>query len=134
MIKDREQYTMGYGPAATGLMAMRSAQSHAGFFLPHLKPGMKVLDCGCGPGTITLGFAEVVAPGTAVGTDIEESQVASQLRMLPAPPLECAFEEYSLWCSLNQPPSCDLPVCTTRDLKEPDRGCKRLIVFLNRAA
>ena len=75
MTKDREQYTMGYGPAATTLMSMRSAESHAGFFLPHLKPGMKVLDCGCGPGTVTLGFAEVVAPGTAVGTDIEESQV-----------------------------------------------------------
>ena len=76
MTKDREQYTMGYGPAATALMAMRSAQSHAGFFIPHLKTGMNVLDCGCGPGTITLGFAELVAPGKVVGTDIEESQVA----------------------------------------------------------
>lgn len=76
MSKDREQYTMGYGPAAVGLMAMRSAQSHAGFFLPHLKTGMSVLDCGCGPGTVTLGFAELVAPGSVVGSDIEESQVA----------------------------------------------------------
>jgi ubiquinone/menaquinone biosynthesis C-methylase UbiE len=76
MTKDREQYTMGYGPAATALMARRSAQNHAGFFLPHLKAGMNVLDCGCGPGTITLGFAEIVDPGTVVGTDIEESQVA----------------------------------------------------------
>ena len=76
MSKDREQYTMGYGPAAVGLMATRSAQSHAGFFLSHLKTGMSVLDCGCGPGTVTLGFAELVAPGQVVGTDIEESQVA----------------------------------------------------------
>lgn len=36
---------------------------------------MSVLDCGCGPGTITAGFAEVVAPGQVVGTDVEESQV-----------------------------------------------------------
>jgi ubiquinone/menaquinone biosynthesis C-methylase UbiE len=76
MTKDREQYTMGYGPAATALMARRSAQSHAGFFLPHLEAGMNVLDCGCGPGTITLGFAEIVVPGKVVGTDIEASQVA----------------------------------------------------------
>jgi SAM-dependent methyltransferase len=74
--KDREQYTMGYGPAATAIMAVRTAQSHAGFFLARLKPGMHVLDCGCGPGTITIGFAELVAPAQVIGTEIEESQVA----------------------------------------------------------
>jgi ubiquinone/menaquinone biosynthesis C-methylase UbiE len=37
---------------------------------------MRLLDCGCGPGTITLGLAEVVAPGQAVGIDIETSQIA----------------------------------------------------------
>ena len=67
---------MGYGPAATALMSTRNAQSHAGFFLPHLKAGMNVLECGCGPGTVTIGFAELVAPGQVVGTDIEASQVA----------------------------------------------------------
>lgn len=74
--QDREQYTMGYGPAATAMMARRTAQSHAAFFLPHLEPGMSVLDCGCGPGTMTLGFAELVSPGQVVGIEIEESQVA----------------------------------------------------------
>src|SRR5258708_3853107 len=67
---------MGYGPAATAIMAERTAQSHAVFFLPHLKSGMRLLDCGCGPGTITLGFAELVAPGQVVGTEIEETHVA----------------------------------------------------------
>lgn len=76
MIKEREQYTMGYGPAATAIMAERTAQSHAAFFLKHLKPGMSLLDCGCGPGTITLGFAELVAPGKVIGTEIEASHVA----------------------------------------------------------
>lgn len=76
MTEQREHYTMGYGPAATAMMAVRTAQSHAAFLLPHLKQGMSVLDCGCGPGTITLGFADVVAPGQVVGTEIEDSQVA----------------------------------------------------------
>ncbi len=76
MTSKREQYTMGYGRAATNIMAMRTAESHAAFFLDRLKPGMKLLDCGCGPGTITLGFAGLVAPGWAVGTEIEASQVA----------------------------------------------------------
>lgn len=67
---------MGYGPAATAIMAERTAQNHAAFFLSYLKPGMNVLDCGCGPGTITVGFAELVAPGEVVGTEIEEAHVA----------------------------------------------------------
>lgn len=75
MNNEREQYTMGYGPAATAIMSMRTAQSHAGFFTQHLKPGMTVLDCGCGPGTITIGFAETVAPSEVVGTEIEEAHV-----------------------------------------------------------
>jgi ubiquinone/menaquinone biosynthesis C-methylase UbiE len=76
MTNQREQYTMGYGPAATAIMAQRTAQSHAAFFLPQLKPGMNVLDCGCGPGTITAGLAELVAPGEVVGTEIEAAHVA----------------------------------------------------------
>ncbi|HEY5404151.1 MAG TPA: methyltransferase domain-containing protein, partial [Pyrinomonadaceae bacterium] len=76
MTNQREQYTMGYGQAATSIMSMRTAQNHAAFFLPYLKPGMKMLDCGCGPGTITVGFGEAVAPGEVVGTELEETQIA----------------------------------------------------------
>jgi SAM-dependent methyltransferase len=36
---------------------------------------MRVLDCGCGPGGVTLGLTEAVAPGDVVGVDIEPSQV-----------------------------------------------------------
>jgi cyclopropane fatty-acyl-phospholipid synthase-like methyltransferase len=43
--------------------AERTAQSHAAFLLPHLRPGMDLLDLGCGPGSITLGLAAAVAPG-----------------------------------------------------------------------
>lgn len=41
------------------------------FFANHLKPGMRLLDCGCGPGALTLGFAALVRPGETVGIDID---------------------------------------------------------------
>jgi ubiquinone/menaquinone biosynthesis C-methylase UbiE len=57
-------------------MAHRTAESHAGFLLPHLRPGMRLLDCGCGPGTITEGLAAAVAPGPTVGVDADPSEAA----------------------------------------------------------
>jgi ubiquinone/menaquinone biosynthesis C-methylase UbiE len=36
---------------------------------------MSLLDCGCGPGTITIGLAQAVTPGQVVGIDIEPSLV-----------------------------------------------------------
>ena len=53
----------------------RTASVDAAFLLPHLRSGMRVLDVGCGPGTITLGLAQSVAPGEVVGVDLQESMV-----------------------------------------------------------
>ena len=53
----------------------RTASVDAAFLLPHLRSGMRVLDVGCGPGTITLGLAESVAPGEVVGVDLQEHMV-----------------------------------------------------------
>ena len=70
-----ETYVHGYNAAFTQMLAQRSAAREASFLLPHLRPGMRVLDCGCGPGSITLDLAALVAPGEVVGIDREASQI-----------------------------------------------------------
>ena len=72
---ERETYTVGYTDLAIRYMKRRYAARDAAFLLPHLKPGMTLLDCGCGPGTITIGLAEAVAPGHVVGVDLNAGQV-----------------------------------------------------------
>jgi len=57
------------------ILSARTASKEAAFLLPHLQPGMTLLDCGCGPGTITIGLAEVVAPGRVVGIDLDEERI-----------------------------------------------------------
>jgi ubiquinone/menaquinone biosynthesis C-methylase UbiE len=70
-----EIYTPGYTRTVLDIYSRRTLQSHGAFFIPYLRPGMAVLDCGCGPGSITLGIAERVGHGTVIGVDINESQV-----------------------------------------------------------
>ncbi len=53
----------------------RDAVQVADFLVPHLSEGQSLLDCGCGPGPLTLGFAEIVAPGRVVGIDIEPTMI-----------------------------------------------------------
>lgn len=67
----------GYSEWTRKWMAQRTAAGELPFLLPHLRSGLSVVDCGCGPGSITADIAAMVAPGRAVGVDIEQSQVAA---------------------------------------------------------
>jgi SAM-dependent methyltransferase len=56
--------------------AARSTWREAAFFIPHLRPNMNLLDVGSGPGTITIGLAEVLHEGDVVGLELNPEQVA----------------------------------------------------------
>ena len=71
-----EIYTPGHSKDVADFMARRTLASHGAFFVPHLRPGVSLLDCGCGPGSITLGIAARVDPGEVVGIDFAPDQIA----------------------------------------------------------
>lgn len=62
-------YTHGHGSAVLRSHRSRTAWNSAGYLLDRLRPGLALLDVGCGPGTITADLAEIVAPGRVVAID-----------------------------------------------------------------
>ncbi|KAF2017451.1 S-adenosyl-L-methionine-dependent methyltransferase [Aaosphaeria arxii CBS 175.79] len=65
-------YTQSWHPAVTASHAARTAEVEGSFVLPHLQPSHNILDIGCGPGTITYGFAPYVPDGRVTGIDLNQ--------------------------------------------------------------
>ena len=68
-----ERYTHGHHEAVLSSHRARTAENSAAYLLPHLEPGQRLLDVGCGPGTITADLAARVAPGEVVALEREAS-------------------------------------------------------------
>ena len=62
-------YTHGHPENVLRSYGRRTAENSAAYLLPHVQPGMDLLDVGCGPGSITIELASLVAPGRTVGID-----------------------------------------------------------------
>jgi ubiquinone/menaquinone biosynthesis C-methylase UbiE len=93
-----EKYTHGHAPATVRQHAQRTAEEAAAFLLPELRPGMRLLDVGCGPGSITRGLAERLASGQVVGLDLSRETLAAARQDAAARGLEnIRYEEGSVY-------------------------------------
>ncbi|CAG8981985.1 hypothetical protein HYALB_00004851 [Hymenoscyphus albidus] len=65
----------------------RTAQVCADYLIPHIKPDSKILDVGCGPGSITRDLANLAPSGTTVGVDYFSTVVSQARASYPLPNL-----------------------------------------------
>ncbi|WP_430646423.1 methyltransferase domain-containing protein [Agromyces sp. GXS1127] len=72
----RDAYMHGHHESVLRVHEWRTVDNSAAYLAPHLREGMRVLDIGSGPGTITLDLGRRVRPGVVVGVDSSPDVVA----------------------------------------------------------
>jgi ubiquinone/menaquinone biosynthesis C-methylase UbiE len=71
-----DTYIHGHSDSVLRSHRWRTAANSAAYLLPHLADGMRLLDVGCGPGTLTVDLARHVGPaGHVVGVDVSTSVI-----------------------------------------------------------
>ncbi len=76
----RDTYTHGHHDSVLRSHRWRTAENSAGYLLPHLQPGMTLLDVGCGPGNISADLASRLSGGTVIGIDAS-TQIIDQANL-----------------------------------------------------
>lgn len=65
----RGAYLHGHHESVLRSHTWRTVANSAAYLVPELRAGQRLLDVGCGPGTITFDLARRVAPGEVIGID-----------------------------------------------------------------
>jgi SAM-dependent methyltransferase len=89
-------YIHGHSDLVLQAHRSRSAANSARHLLPLLKPGLSLLDVGCGEGWITRDLARLVAPGRVVGIDAS-AEVIERARAGGDVPDNLTFEAADLF-------------------------------------
>ena len=79
----RAAYTHGHHESVLRAHRWRTVENSAAYILPHVRPGVRLLDVGCGPGTITADFARRLRSGNVVGVDASAEIVTAARRDHP---------------------------------------------------
>ncbi|EAW13478.1 class I SAM-dependent methyltransferase [Aspergillus clavatus NRRL 1] len=68
-MSDEKVYTTDHSSSVLQTHSWRTAANSAAYLLPYFKPDLKILDIGCGPGSISLDFAKLVPQGHVTGIE-----------------------------------------------------------------
>ncbi|GJM39713.1 MAG: hypothetical protein DHS20C19_30800 [Acidimicrobiales bacterium] len=74
------EYVHGHHASVLRSHKSRTIANSAAYVEERLRPGMRVLDVGCGPGNLTAEIAGRVAPGEVIGIDASETVVDEAAR------------------------------------------------------
>lgn len=70
-------YTHGHHDSVLRSHRWRTVENSAAYLIPHLRADSRLLDVGCGPGTITLDLAGRLTAGSVLGIDASETVIAA---------------------------------------------------------
>ncbi|GFE21005.1 class I SAM-dependent methyltransferase [Streptomyces nigrescens] len=87
MPQESAVYTHGHHESVLRSHTWRTAANSAGYLLGALRPHMRILDIGCGPGTITADLAALVPEGQVTGLEqapdvLEQARATADARGL----------------------------------------------------
>ncbi len=82
--------------SAAGILSRRTLKAHYPALAAALRPGMAVLDVGCGTGAMTLGMAQAVFPAWVVGIDSNAGLLAQAQRLAAGQP-NLSFQQADLY-------------------------------------